>query len=65
MGVWFGGLFLFLSEIENGDKNVFGWIFENIFSKNIFPNEPETIKSYFQLKLEISFWVKLTQCQTM
>ena len=34
-GVWFDCfLFSFSLKIENGDENVFGWIFENIFSKN-------------------------------
>ena len=33
---------LVLLEIKNGDENVFGWIFENIFIKNIFSNEPKT-----------------------
>jgi len=35
-------LFSILLKIENGDGNAFGWIFENIFSKNIFLNEPKT-----------------------
>ena len=34
-------LFLFSLEIKNGDGNAFGWIFENIFSENIFSNEPK------------------------
>ena len=34
-GVWFNCfLFLFSLKTENGDKNVFGWISENIFSEN-------------------------------
>ena len=42
-GVWFGCfLFLFLLKIENGDKDVFDWIFVFIFSEDIFPNESET-----------------------
>ena len=35
-------LFSFSLEIENGDENAFGWIFENIFDENIFSNEPKT-----------------------
>ena len=35
--VWFDCfLFSFSLKTENGDENVFGWISENIFSKNIF-----------------------------
>jgi len=42
-GVWFDCfLFSFSLEIKNGGGNAFGWIFENIFSENIFPNEPKT-----------------------
>jgi len=41
--VWFDCfLFSFSLEIKNGDKNAFGWIFENIFSENIFSNELKT-----------------------
>jgi len=32
-------LFLFLLKIENGDENVFDWIFVFIFCENIFSNE--------------------------
>ena len=40
--LWFDYfLFSFSLEIENGDGNVFDWIFENMFSKNIFSNEPK------------------------
>jgi len=40
--VWFDCFqFLFSLEIENGDENAFGWIFENIFNENIFSNEPQ------------------------
>jgi len=35
-------LFSFSLKIENNDKNTFGWIFENIFSENIFSNEQKT-----------------------
>ena len=50
-GVWFDCfLFSFSLEIknenENGDENVFGWIFENIFSKNIFQNKPKNDNEY-------------------
>ena len=37
-----GFLFSFSLEIENGDENAFGWIFENIFGENIFSNEQKT-----------------------
>ena len=41
-GIWFCCfLFSFSLEIKNGDENVFGWIFENIFNKNIFSNQPK------------------------
>ena len=41
--VWFDCfLFSFSFEIENGDENAFGWIFENIFGENIFSNEQKT-----------------------
>ena len=33
------GLAFFLLEIESGNKNVFDWIFKNIFNKIIFLNE--------------------------
>jgi len=39
--VWLFSVFIFLLEIENGDENVFGWTFKNIFNKNIFLNEPK------------------------
>jgi len=52
--VWFGCfLFSFLLVIENGDGNVFSWIFVFIFSENIFPNEPKTGNN------KISFSVKI------
>jgi len=35
-------LFSFSLEIENDDENAFGWIFENIFSENIFSKELKT-----------------------
>jgi len=42
-GVWFVHfLFSFLLKIENSDENMFGWIFKDIFSENIFSNEPKT-----------------------
>ena len=51
--VWFGCfLFSFSLEIENGDGNVFGWIFENIFSENIFPNEPKTGNNKISFSVE-------------
>ena len=31
----------FLMKTENGDKNVFDWIFENIFSENENRKQPE------------------------
>ena len=34
--------FFFLLKIENSDENVFDWIFENIFNKNIFLNDSKT-----------------------
>ena len=34
--------FSFLLKIKSNNRNAFGWIFENIFSKNIFSNEPKT-----------------------
>jgi len=40
---------------------VFGWIFENIFSENIFPNEPKTGNNKILFSVEkprTSFWVK-------
>jgi len=53
-------LFSFSLEIENGDENAFGWIFENIFSENIFSNEPKTRnnKISFSVETRTSFWVK-------
>jgi len=47
-------LFLFLLKIENGNENAFDWIFENIFSKNIFSNEPKIENN------KISFLVETT-----
>ena len=42
MGVWFDCfLFSFSLKIENGDENVFGWIFENIFTENENRKQPE------------------------
>ena len=42
-GVWFNYfLFSFLLEIENNNKNVFGQIFKNIVSENIFLNKQKT-----------------------
>ena len=54
--VWFNYflfLFLFSRKIENNYKNTFDWIFENIFSKNIFSNKPKTKNN------KISFWIKI------
>ena len=47
-------------EVENGDKNVFGWISVFIFSENIFPNEPKTENNQISFSVEIknSFWIK-------
>jgi len=46
--------------MENGNENIFSWIFENIFSENIFSNKPKTgsNKISFSVKPEISFWIK-------
>ena len=42
MGAWFDCfLFSFSLKTENGDKNVFGWISENIFSENKNRKQPE------------------------
>ena len=52
-GVWFGCfLFSFSLEIENGDENVFGWIYVFIFSENIFPNEPKTGNNKISFSVE-------------
>jgi len=59
--VWFGCfLFSFSLKIENGDENVFDWIFVFIFNENIFPNEPKTGNNKISFSVEIgtSFWVK-------
>jgi len=41
-GVWFGYfLFSFSLKTENDTENVFGWIFENIFSENENRKQPE------------------------
>ena len=58
--VWFGCfLFLFLLKIKNDNENRFGWIFENIFSKNIFINKQKTENNKFKwdkMKME---WQKI------
>lgn len=53
-------MFSFLLEIENNNKNIFDWIFENIFNKKFSQTNQKikTIKFYFQLKIQISFLVK-------
>ena len=41
-GIWFDCfLFLFLVKTENGDENMFNWIFKNIFNEN---KRQETIR---------------------
>jgi len=51
--VWFGCfLFSFSLKIENGDGNVFGWIFVFIFSENIFPNEPKAGNNKISFSVE-------------
>jgi len=45
-------LFSFSLKTENGDENEFGWIFENIFSENIFPNEPENGNNKISFSVE-------------
>ena len=53
-GVWFDYfLLLFSLKIKNGDGNEFGWIFENIFSENIFSNEPKTGNNKISFSVEI------------
>jgi len=53
MGVWFDCfLFLFSQKTENGDENVFGWIFENIFSKNENRKQPENENNKISFSVE-------------
>jgi len=52
-GIWFDCFqFLFSLKIENGDENVFGCIFENIFNKNIFSNEPKNRNNKISFSVE-------------
>ena len=52
-GVWFGCfLFSFSLKTENGDENVFDWIFENIFSENENRKQAENENNKFSFSVE-------------
>ena len=52
-GVWFGCfLFSFSLKTENGDKNVFGLISENIFSENENMKQLENENNKFSFSVE-------------
>jgi len=52
-GVWFGCfLFSFSLKTENGDENVFDWIFENIFSENENKKQPENENNKISFSVE-------------
>jgi len=52
-GVWFDCfLFSFSLKTENGDENVFDWIFENIFSENENRKQPENENNKISFSVE-------------
>jgi len=63
--LWFDYfLFSFSLEIENGDGNVFDWIFENMFSKNIFSNEPKNGNNKIRFSFTEKHKMKKIRSQT-
>jgi len=53
VSVWFDCfLFSFSLKIENGDENVFGWIFENIFNENEYRKQPENENNKISFSVE-------------